>query len=240
MELYNKFRSVPEEAKKPIGGGRLKGFTDINPMWRIKMLTEAFGMCGEGWYYTVTDKRLEQGANGEIAAFVDINLFVKIKGREQIDASTISEPDTYLDGKPIEYWSMPIFGTGGSVFVANEKSGLYTSDECFKMALTDALSIACKSLGMGADVYFEKDRTKYDQQAYRTPAPPQPAEPKPATQPTPTAPLADMEQVEIALQNMTESAQVQAYWKANKESHANPEFVKLITTYGKKLKDAGK
>ena len=62
---------------------------------------------------------------------------------------------------------------------------------------------------------------------------PPPAEPQPA-------PLADMEQVEIALQNMTESAQVQAYWKANKESHANPEFVKLITTYGKKLKDAGK
>ena len=236
MEIYNKFRAVPESAKKPIGGGRLKGFTDINPMWRIKMLTEAFGMCGDGWYYTVTDKRLEQGANGEIAAFVDINLFVKIKGREQIDASTISEPDTYLDGKPIEYWSMPIFGTGGSVFVANEKSGLYTSDECFKMAYTDALSIACKSLGMGADVYFAKDRTKYDQQADRTDEP----QPKTPTTPPQPATLADMEKVEIALQGMTESAQVMAYWKDNRELHANPEFVKLVTIYGKKLKDAGK
>ena len=36
------------------------------------------------------------------------------------------------------------------------------SDECFKMALTDALSVACKSLGVAADVYFEKDRSKYD------------------------------------------------------------------------------
>lgn len=29
------------------------------------------------------------------------------------------------------------------------------------MAYTDAISIACKALGMAADVYFEKDRTKY-------------------------------------------------------------------------------
>ena len=77
MELYNKFRSVPEEAKKPINGGRLKGFTDINPMWRIKMLTETFGPCGIGWYTEVLEKKLEKGANGEIAAFIDINLFVK-------------------------------------------------------------------------------------------------------------------------------------------------------------------
>lgn len=214
MELYNKFRSVPEEAKKPINGGRLKGFTDINPMWRIKMLTETFGPCGIGWYTEVLEKKLEKGANGEIAAFIDINLFVK-NGEE---------------------WSKGIFGTGGSTFIANEKAGLYTSDECFKMAYTDALSIACKSLGMGADVYFAKDRTKYDQQADRTD---EPQPPTPTTPPQP-ATLADMEKVEIALQGMTESAQVMAYWKDNRELHANPEFVKLVTIYGKKLKDAGK
>ena len=31
------------------------------------------------------------------------------------------------------------------------------------MALTDAISVACKALGMGADVYWEKDNTKYNQ-----------------------------------------------------------------------------
>lgn len=228
MELYNKFRAVPDEAKKTIGGGRLKGFTDINPMWRIKMLTEAFGMCGEGWYYTVTDKRLENGANGEIAAFVDINLFVKIKTHEKIDASTL-ERRQFLDGAPIEEWSMPIPGTGGSMFVANEKSGLYTSDECFKMALTDALSIACKSLGMGADVYFEKDRTKYDQQEDRTTAKPQPEEPK-------SEPLTDMETVQIALSEMKTAKEVAAYWTNNKEYHANPEFARLVGKRGSELK----
>ncbi|HCC35130.1 MAG TPA: hypothetical protein DEQ02_05645 [Ruminococcaceae bacterium] len=35
------------------------------------------------------------------------------------------------------------------------------SDECFKMALTDAISVSCKALGFGADVYWDKDRTKY-------------------------------------------------------------------------------
>lgn len=141
MRLYNALRTPPEEAKKPIKGGRLRGMTDINPMWRIKALTEQFGPCGVGWVYSITEKRLEPGANGEIAAFVDIELSVKI-GDE---------------------WSRPIPGTGGAAFVSNEQGGAHTSDECFKMALTDAISVACKALGAAADVYWERDRTKYDQ-----------------------------------------------------------------------------
>lgn len=141
LRIYNKVRVVPKEAQSAITGGRLKGKTDINPMWRLKVLTEMFGPAGLGWYYEIIDKRLEQGASGEVAAFVDILLFIK-------------------DG---ENWSKGIPGTGGSMFIANEKNGLYTSDEAFKMALTDALSVSCKALGIGADIYFEKDSTKYTQ-----------------------------------------------------------------------------
>lgn len=138
MTLYNRFRTVPEEAKKPIEAGRLKGFTDINPMWRMKALTELFGPCGIGWWYKITDKRIE-AFNNEIRAFVDIELF-------------------YIwDGKT----SQPVVGTGGASFVTVEAKGPYVSDECFKMALTDAISVAAKSLGVGADVYYEKDRDKY-------------------------------------------------------------------------------
>lgn len=140
LTIYNAVRSVPDIAKRQIEAGRLKGKTDINPMWRLKTLTEQFGPCGFGWKYVITDKRLEQGANGEIAAFLDIDLFVKADG----------------------VWSDAIPGTGGSAFVAKEKNGPYTSDECFKMALTDAISVACKALGFGADVYWEADRSKYD------------------------------------------------------------------------------
>lgn len=143
LELYNKFGVTPKDAKKPIQAGRLKGMTDINPMYRIKALTEQFGVCGFGWYYEITNKWLEQGADGVIAAFVDINLYVKYNGE----------------------WSKPIQGTGGSTFVAKEQKGLYTDDEAYKKALTDAISIACKSLGMCADIYYSKDTkfgTKYD------------------------------------------------------------------------------
>lgn len=139
MTIYDACRSAPETAKKAITAGRLKGKTDINPMWRIKRLTEQFGPCGIGWYYKPVRKWMETHGD-EIAAFVDIELYVKIGGE----------------------WSMPIAGTGGSMFAARQKDGVYVSDECYKMATTDAISVACKQLGVGADVYWDADRTKYD------------------------------------------------------------------------------
>lgn len=143
LTLYNRMREVPEEAKKTIRGGRLKGMTDINPMWRIKKLTEEFGPCGVGWYYTIDHYWVETSmAKEDITANVIISLYYKA-------------PDT---GE----WSMPVQGIGGSMLVASEKNGLYTNDECFKMATTDAISVACKALGMGADVYWDKDNTKYN------------------------------------------------------------------------------
>lgn len=151
-EIYNKIRTVPREATKKITGGRLNGFTDINPMWRIQTLTEQFGMVGIGWYYNVTNRDVVDGTDGEKVAVVDIQLYVK-NGEE---------------------WSAPICGTGGSMLVAKEKQGLRTSDEAFKMALTDAISVACKALGMGADIYWQAGRSKYNTMSEATERPPQP------------------------------------------------------------------
>ena len=53
LKIYEAARKVPNEALKPIQAGRLKGKSDINPMWRIKKLTEIFGPCGIGWKYTI-------------------------------------------------------------------------------------------------------------------------------------------------------------------------------------------
>lgn len=140
MEIYNRVQQVPDEAKKAISAGRLKGMTDINPMWRIKKLTEEFGPCGIGWWTKVTDRWTET-VGDETCAFVDLELYIKV-GDE---------------------WSKPITGSGGSKLATKERSGIYVSDECYKMAETDALSVACKKLGIGADVYFSADRTKYGQ-----------------------------------------------------------------------------
>lgn len=150
LDLYEKVREVPDNAKKAISGGRLNGMTDINPMWRIKTLTEQFGVCGIGWKPEIVRTWLDNGENGEISANVEIKLYVKVDGQ----------------------WSDPIPGVGGSMFVSKEKSGLYTDDECYKKAYTDALSVACKALGIGADVYFAKDSTKYDSKGDGNPPPP--------------------------------------------------------------------
>lgn len=144
LSLYNRLRVVPDEAKKQISAGRLKGMTDINPVWRIKALTEAFGPCGAGWWYTIDKKEIVRDeATGQAAAFVDITLYYV-------------DPESGAESKGIP-------GTGGASFVANEKNGAYMSDEAYKMALTDALSVAAKALGVAADVYFARgaNDTKY-------------------------------------------------------------------------------
>lgn len=134
LDIYEAGRAVPPEAQKSFNNGRFSG-TDINPMWRIKKLTELFGACGVGWYYDIVSERAEEHG-GMTIAVVDLNLYIKVGGE----------------------WSKPIYGTGGNTIVT--KNGA-VSDEGYKMALTDALSVACKALGIGADVYFSKDKTKY-------------------------------------------------------------------------------
>lgn len=139
LEIYEKSRSVPKEAQKIIGAGRTKGFTDITPMWRIKKLTEMFGACGIGWWYTIDKQWIEGADNGEQKVFCNITLYYKYNGEV----------------------SQGVQGTGGNSFVSKESKGLYVNDECYKMALTDAISVAAKALGVGADVYWDKDKTKY-------------------------------------------------------------------------------
>ena len=150
LSIYERVRCVPKEAKKEIEAGRLKGKHDINPMWRIKALTEVFGPAGFGWYTEIVRTWTEASESGEMAVFVDINLFVKKDGE----------------------WSRPIFGNGGNKLIANEKkyeNGQtvyipYLDDDAYKKAYTDAISVAAKALGVGADVYFEKDKGKYASQ----------------------------------------------------------------------------
>lgn len=140
MTFYQAFRSVPAEAQKSIGAGKLKGFTDINPMWRLKMLTETFGPCGFGWFIE-TEEHWNEAMGNEIAVFCKVALKVK-------------HPES---GE----WSQPIIGIGGSK-LAGKGKGEGVDDEAYKMAFTDAISIACKNLGMAADIYYQKDRTKYN------------------------------------------------------------------------------
>ena len=165
LDYYNKLKVVPQQALRQIQSGRLRGKHDINPMWRIKAMTEQFGVCGIGWKYVIT-KQWTETFGSEVKAYCNIDLFIKVDGE----------------------WSDAIQGTGGSSEVSMESKGAYVSDECYKMALTDALSVAMKALGVAADVYFEAGKdiigidSKYGAQdsraAQQTQAVQQPATPQ--------------------------------------------------------------
>lgn len=130
LGYWNSWAHVAPGMLKRISGGSLNGMTDINPVWRFQALTQAFGPCGFGWKIRETDRWKEE-AVGEVAAFVKVELFINIGGT----------------------WSEPIEGVGGSKLVRKDKNGTNLSDEAWKMATTDAISVACKALGLAADVY---------------------------------------------------------------------------------------
>lgn len=139
LRFYNQLKAVPDYATKEIQAGRLKGMSDINPLFRIKAMTEVFGPCGIGWKYEIT-KQWQETYGQEVKAFTNINLYIKVDGE----------------------WSAPIPGTGGATIVELNSRGVYVNDEGFKCSQTDALGVAMRSLGVAADVYYSKDKQFFD------------------------------------------------------------------------------
>lgn len=171
IEIFNKYSQPESWALKNIEAGRMKGKTDINPQWRIFALTEQFGLVGFGWKYQIDKIECKAANNGEIAVMAHISLFVKKN----------------------DIWSDAIIGTGGSMFVANEKNGPYVSDEAEKMAITDAISVACKQLGIGGNIYSgSKYLPAYNKaNGIETPATPQ-EKPVDRVTPQPASNLTDL------------------------------------------------
>lgn len=172
LRIYDRVRQVPDNAKKTITGGRLNGMTDVAPMFRIKTMTDLFGPCGLGWGYTRPEFTIVDGAGGEKMVQCYLEIWYK-------------ETDYDEEGKVTQVrQSDKVPGIGGSMLIANEKNGLRSDDEAYKKAMTDALSVACKALGVAADVYWDKDSTKYTQPEQQ-PAqqPKQPKQPKPQPRP---------------------------------------------------------
>lgn len=206
MAIYSAVRSVPAEAKKAISGGRLNGKTDINPVWRIKIMTDTFGPCGVGWKYIITRQWAETYGN-EVKAFCNIDLFIKSEGE----------------------WSDAIPGTGGAAMVEQGRSGAYVNDEAYKMALTDALSVAMKSLGVAADVYFAAD-AKYETK-YEVPAQAQAKAVK--TAPADPNALPDYVVNSIAASNGKEA--LLKVFNAYPEFQKNKQFLALLSSRKKEL-----
>ena len=142
MEIWDAVRSVPSSARKEFERNGFRG-TEISPMYRIEVLTREFGPAGLGWRTEVLRRWTETAPDGSVDVFMEINLFVKVGGE----------------------WSCGIYGIGGHSLTRMR-------DEAYKCAYTDALSVACKALGIGADVYYGNAEGKYREHYVReTPGP---------------------------------------------------------------------
>ena len=132
----------PSDMLKKISGGRLAGMTDIKPQWRYQIMTETYGMCGEGWKYEIERLWTEPASENQVFAFAQVNVYTRGSAKGE--------------------WSSPIPGTGGSMLVTKEKSGLHSSDEGFKMAVTDAIGTSLKMIGVASEVYMGHADSKYN------------------------------------------------------------------------------
>ena len=152
LSTWQKFSQPPKSALKVIGpGSRISGKSDINPQWRMQAMTEVFGPCGDGWKYEIVRFWTDPGESNSVMVFCQVNVFYRLASGE---------------------WSAAIPGVGGNALIANEKKGLRGNDEGYKMALTDALGVAFKALGVAAEVYLGNfDGSKYTNQDHNEPAP---------------------------------------------------------------------
>lgn len=160
IEIYNALSKPPKDALREIKGGDIKGFTDINPQWRYKAMTEVFGLVGIGWKYEIQKLWTEQGAKDETLCFAQVAVYVRNQETKE--------------------WSDPIVGIGGSKLINAFSNGQKSNDEGYKMAVTDAFSTSLKMIGVAADIYAGHwDGTKYKAEA-PTPKIAQPKQDPPA------------------------------------------------------------
>ena len=140
LKIWNDVKQTPKNFLKEIKFGYLKGKSDINPQWRLMAMTQAFGPVGHGWTYRIVRTWSEQGSGGSVMCFAEVAVKTKFEGQ----------------------WGEEFSGIGGSEIVELAKGQPKANDEGYKKAVTDALGVAFKAVGVAADVYLGNyDGSKY-------------------------------------------------------------------------------
>lgn len=136
LTIWEQLRVIDRKATKPFT--RTGGFrgTQIDPVWRMQRMTEAFGPCGDGWGWEQIDRHVSDGL-----VFVCVRAWYRNAAGEQC-------------------WTGPQWG--GDTLTLTRAGKTMPNDEAFKMAMTDALGKALLSIGLAADVYTGQfDDSKY-------------------------------------------------------------------------------
>lgn len=145
-KLYDQLSPCPEDATKPFNRGW--SGKSIDPQWRIKTLTEAFGPCGIGWGFDITNRWSDE-AEGHKFAFVSGRIWYVWEGEKRYSLET----------------------TGGTQFSSRQ------GEDAYKCSETDALGKSAVAIGLAADVYHGKhDGDKYQIPASQAPIAKSPAE----------------------------------------------------------------
>lgn len=145
MWLWNALRRTDPKATKPFTrSGGFRG-TQIDPAWRLQIMTEVFGPVGKGWGY----EQLEWTVV-ERMVFICVRVWYR-------------DPDTGEVCHTGPQW-------GGTEVVRRNRDGTERpDDECFKMSITDAVGKCLQQLGLGADVYmgqFDDSKYREESEAY--------------------------------------------------------------------------
>jgi hypothetical protein len=141
LHLWNKLKRTDPKATKPFTrSGGFRG-TQIDPTWRLQMMTEVFGPVGKGWGYEQMDWTI-----AERMVFICARVW-------------------YLDPETGEKcWTGPQWG--GTEMVRRRNGIEMPDDECFKMSMTDAIGKCLVQLGLAADVHMGQfDDSKYREES---------------------------------------------------------------------------
>jgi hypothetical protein len=142
LEFWNALKRTDPKATKPFQrAGGFRG-TQIDPAWRLQMMTEVFGPVGKGWGYEQLEWTI-----AERMVFICCRVW-------------------YIDPHTGEkHFTGPQWG--GTEMVRRNRDGTERpDDECFKMSMTDAIGKCMLQVGLAADIYLGQfDDSKYREES---------------------------------------------------------------------------
>ena len=145
LALWNALKRTDPKATKPFQrAGGFRG-TQIDPTWRMQMMTEMFGPVGKGWGYEQLEWTI-----AERMIFICARVWYR-------------DPET---GE--QCWTGPQWG-GTEMIRKNRDGSERPDDECFKMSMTDAVGKCLVQIGLGADIYlgqFEDSKYRDEVEAF--------------------------------------------------------------------------
>ena len=142
MALWNVLKRTDPKATKPFQrAGGFRG-TQIDPAWRLQMMTEVFGPIGMGWGWEQLEWTI-----AERMVFICCRVWI---------SDPVSEKKFYTGPQ----W-------GGTELVRRNRDGTERpDDEAFKMSMTDAIGKCFLQLGLAADIYLGQfDDSKYREES---------------------------------------------------------------------------